>query len=687
METQYKIWFLTLLLSLFSHHALNALNAPVLHCIDIIDTDGSVKLTWSPPTDTFGFDHYVFFRSSDGVIFTPFVKRTGLEGAHVDNGIDARDGVLYYYQMASISTSSDTLRSNILQIMDLDYTNSGGGLVVLKWTPPCDPLLASYTTYRIGKKKPEAIQYGESGTTQANSFTDTITACGEKLYYKVWLNDRIAGCKSSSRYIEDTFFDRIKPIKPRLDSVSVNNTTNRICLGWTPSPQSKDVDRYIIYHENDNGMFLGIDTVYGYNNTYWEDMERDPETIHRYRIAAMDSCENVSEMIDLETETQHNMVLTTSLDICMKKAKITWNSYENMTDGLAKYLIYFSKDGGTWQCAGETSAQTTSFELTGLISNSNYEILVRAVNASDAITASSGIYSFLFEATETNDFAYIKYVSVIDDTYISAKVLTSGDTLPFTALNWYRSVGNANNFTLLQSQAHNGSAIYTLQDYDVQVSNTMYYYKVELINECDARLATSNISHNIVLTGEENDAKINNMQWLSYGTWDNGVSEYAIYRKLQSDTVFAKIDELYAQNSMYYSDDVSELFEFGSDFTYYVVATPHSNDYNTADDASISNHIVAKQKPTTWIPNAFNPAREYNRTFRPINSFVDTQNYLFTIWARNGQMVFQTRNPYLGWDGTYNGQEAPIGVYIYHVKYLYPNGSPFEKKGTVTLVR
>ena len=40
-----------------------------------------------------------------------------------------------------------------------------------------------------------------------------------------------------------------------------------------------------------------------------------------------------------------------------------------------------------------------------------------------------------------------------------------------------------------------------------------------------------------------------------------------------------------------------------------------------------------------------------------------------------------------GWDGTYNGQDAPNGAYVYNVKYRAADGQEYEKKGTITLTR
>lgn len=691
MRNRYIQQLLGLLLLLIIHTSLQALNAPILHCAQV-EMDGSVKITWTHPTDMTGFSKYNIYYSANGTDFTFFTDVTNnppdVNSAN-HRTINANDGNRHYYRVDAVSATGTVYPSNVIHTMEFFLINPGNGLAALSWAPPTDPLLPSWSSaYDVYRKYPwntSPINDGFVfiGATSNLTYVDTITVCDMDVYYRVELSDNVGVCRNVSRSQNDVFSDLTQPNEPTLDSVSVDFETNTICLGWRVPVGSSDVVTYIIYYQDDNGMWVPIDTVFGYNNTYWEDTERDPSSLYRYRIAALDSCDNPSTI----TQPQNFIQLSGILDVCPKKAYLTWNAYENMPGGVGKYQIFYSRDGGALQYAGEVNAPMTSYTLTDLMPNSNYKVIVRAVNTTGNITSSSVPYQFIFEASETDDFCYLRTVSVVDNQYMEIKVLTSGDTLPFSSINLYKSIGNSTDFFLMTSLPYNGSAVYSFEDQDVNVNSNVYYYKVEIINECDAVLAVSNISHNIMLFGEGNDAKINNLQWVAYGTWEDGVASYSVYRKLQTDTIFVKIEDLIAENAMYYSDDVSELFEFGSDFIYYVVAIPHPNPYNLPSDESVSNQIVARQKPTTYIPNAFNPAREYNRTFKPINSFVDTQNYLFTIWARNGQIVFQTRDPYLGWDGTYNGKNAPMGVYIYHVKYLYPDGSPFETKGTVTLVR
>ncbi len=49
--------------------------------------------------------------------------------------------------------------------------------------------------------------------------------------------------------------------------------------------------------------------------------------------------------------------------------------------------------------------------------------------------------------------------------------------------------------------------------------------------------------------------------------------------------------------------------------------------------------------------------------------------------------VYSSTNIDEGWDGTYNGTNQPMGVYMYILEAVTDKGKPFTKQGNVTLIR
>lgn len=58
-----------------------------------------------------------------------------------------------------------------------------------------------------------------------------------------------------------------------------------------------------------------------------------------------------------------------------------------------------------------------------------------------------------------------------------------------------------------------------------------------------------------------------------------------------------------------------------------------------------------------------------------------------TIYNRWGQIVFETNNSNIGWDGAWNGIKQPFGVYAYSIKGLTNDAMVVDLKVNVTLLR
>ena len=74
-----------------------------------------------------------------------------------------------------------------------------------------------------------------------------------------------------------------------------------------------------------------------------------------------------------------------------------------------------------------------------------------------------------------------------------------------------------------------------------------------------------------------------------------------------------------------------------------------------------------------FTPNAFSPNNDAeNDVFQPlIIPGIQVTGYTLTIFDRWGNQVFQTNNPDDGWDGTWNSNEVPMGVYVYFIELDY----------------
>ncbi|MFT4062520.1 MAG: gliding motility-associated C-terminal domain-containing protein [Edaphocola sp.] len=89
------------------------------------------------------------------------------------------------------------------------------------------------------------------------------------------------------------------------------------------------------------------------------------------------------------------------------------------------------------------------------------------------------------------------------------------------------------------------------------------------------------------------------------------------------------------------------------------------------------------------LPNAFKPnsGDAVTSKFGPLNQQLIKINY-FKIFDRWGKEVFGTYNVGEKWDGTIDGKEAPVGVYVWEIDANCANTQErFKRSGSVTLIR
>ncbi|HET6991964.1 MAG TPA: PKD domain-containing protein, partial [Bacteroidia bacterium] len=125
---------------------------------------------------------------------------------------------------------------------------------------------------------------------------------------------------------------------------------------------------------------------------------------------------------------------------------------------------------------------------------------------------------------------------------------------------------------------------------------------------------------------------------------------------------------------------------------------PDTGYYNVMLIASASNGACPDTAYATvfispelliWIPNAFTPNNDTkNDVFMPVFSdptYIKT--YEMLIFDRWGNMLFDTQDPYKGWDGKTKSDKAEIDTYVFRIMVEGTDGVPHRYIGHVNLIR
>ena len=126
-------------------------------------------------------------------------------------------------------------------------------------------------------------------------------------------------------------------------------------------------------------------------------------------------------------------------------------------------------------------------------------------------------------------------------------------------------------------------------------------------------------------------------------------------------------------------DDVASVYS--------VLLTAY-NDFGCRDSARI---VISVVDELYWfVPNSFTPdGNEVNNYFTPIFSpGFDIKDYSFLIFDRWGEIIFESKDMYIGWDGTYNGMICKEGIYTYTITLKERNlDKRYEIAGHVNLLK
>jgi gliding motility-associated-like protein len=88
------------------------------------------------------------------------------------------------------------------------------------------------------------------------------------------------------------------------------------------------------------------------------------------------------------------------------------------------------------------------------------------------------------------------------------------------------------------------------------------------------------------------------------------------------------------------------------------------------------------------IPNAFTPDGDArNDYWKPV--FDDTlrfNDYDLMIWTRSGELVFETKDPFQYWDGTWWGSNVSESTFVYRLVARIDNND-MREEGFIKVIR
>ncbi len=482
----------------------------------------------------------------------------------------------------------------------------------------------------------------------------------------------------------------IKVIGPQVENLNCYSTSNHISLSWDANVCNNAVG-YNIYRKINSTHFqhdsceTGIPVGLGYEkiayvdswstNTYTDyDVLQGLE--YCYRICAVwedntallegyasdEICCSLKRGIPTITN-----VSVEETDENIGKIYIAWakpksSEIDENANGPYQYILYRSI--GLW---GENPVQVhvfndindTIFYDTLLNTTANsYSYLVEFYNNEEGNrfligtpSVASSVFLDITSIQSNNKLSFEKNVPWINDTYVFYSYNSQ------TSL--YDSIGYINNedYFLDNKVFHNTENCYYIKSvgsYSVDsIINPIINYSQK---KCIVYVDTFPPCPPILFVQSLCDSSRNNVHWMKNDTCNDGIISYELYYKPTYDSEFIKI---YEGNDTVFSHHLSNSLAA----CYYVVAIDENgNRSNNSTMVCIDNCSSYK------LPNVFTPNGDgVNDFFEPLKPYYSVDKVDMKIYNRWGQLIFETSDPDIEWNGRYMQNNKPVadGVYYY----------------------
>jgi gliding motility-associated-like protein len=105
-----------------------------------------------------------------------------------------------------------------------------------------------------------------------------------------------------------------------------------------------------------------------------------------------------------------------------------------------------------------------------------------------------------------------------------------------------------------------------------------------------------------------------------------------------------------------------------------------------SDTAVVKVYGYVCGPPYIYIPNAFSPNGDNENDVLYVRGML-LESMLFRVYNRWGELIFESTDRSVGWDGTFKGKPVNPDVFDYYLQAVCIDGEESILKGNVTLMR
>lgn len=399
----------------------------------------------------------------------------------------------------------------------------------------------------------------------------------------------------------------------------------------------------------------------------------ESEVVNRpvsYQLKLVDRCDDPTRLSEV-----HRTIHLTASRGDKPFAILNWSKYLGWSE-IDEYVVYRSETGFDYDEVKRLSQDDTTF-IDYEVCDKMYYYLIGSVNP---VTK---------DITFSNEVVYDpKYVPPSEP--ITLDLVTVGEE--GILVKWeQKDTANIKNYFIDRYDDLSGwiepyfeTRENQFLDRAVETDRLQYKYRVSFQDFCDNRNPQSNEGSSILLSGEITDEDFI-YNWNSYEEWGTGVQTYIVEKTFDLSMPFDEVENV-DPDQLTYTDEKTAI---RSDSSIYVRIKAIEN--SEVPDTSYSNIIKLSPLASVFLPNAFSPNDDQLNDVFSFDGvgFIrdDIKEYTLRVYNRWGTKVFDADAYGDFWDGTFNEQDCPSGVYTYYLQLYGIDNIRYSYRGTVTLIR
>ncbi|WP_439555817.1 gliding motility-associated C-terminal domain-containing protein [Dyadobacter sp.] len=372
---------------------------------------------------------------------------------------------------------------------------------------------------------------------------------------------------------------------------------------------------------------------------------------YKVKLSSQDLCQGLTDSKVITSMT----LAGKSVD---GKNTLTWNKYPADADFVSYDLL---RDGTVIKSFNSIEEITYTDEDVACGSYSEYQVVAKLKD----VTSTSAPVGVKTEVSSARPI-------------LQASVSVAGDNIVVIKAN-VPGAGPNSTYDLSIEKAEAGTptfrkiiTLYNQNEYsdpDVKTAETSYCYRFNYQNSCGQKLPVTQPICTILLK-----KNLTTLTWSPESPLLEGVDNYEVNQ-------IASGGSTTIPNQLKTSYTVQLSAQSDLEYNFQIRANSASEDFE-----SLSNIINYRRSAGVFVPDAFSPNGDgYNDVLEAKST--QLQSFAFSVLNRWGEVVFHSEDIAKGWDGTINGENAPVGSYVYKMTFVDDINQTVEKSGTFMLLR